>query len=176
MVKMGKTEVLFDNIAFFGYLFISFYFIIRQLRRGRVLSHNAVCNLVHREKIPIWFSKVPLICIDLFDRFVGMATAGDAERKIGAVVMGGRRYLGGKDESMVYIDGGMLFETKVRDIVFHRPVGIEIARIFKRFSLFISCALGSFSFLFFFFPLLRADGMTGGFNQTGVNSDAFVYG
>ena len=103
VVKMGKTKVLFYNIAFFRYLFISFYFIVRQLCRGRVLSHDAVCNLVHREKISIWFSKVSLIGIHLFDRLFGMTTAGDAEGKIGAVVMGCRRHLGSKDKSMVYI-------------------------------------------------------------------------
>jgi len=176
VVKMGKTEVLFDNITFFGYLFISFYFIVRQLCRGRVLSHNAVCNLVHTEKGPVRLAEVPFIGIDLFDRLFGMTTAGDAQRKIWAVVMGCWRHLGGKDKSMLYIDRGMLFEAKVRDIVFHRPVGVKIARIFKRFSRFIPCALRSISFLFFFFELFRAEGMAGGFHQAGVNGDALVYG
>ena len=64
----------------------------------------------------------------------------------------------------------------MRDIVFHRPVGVKIPRIFKRFSRFVHFALGSVSFLFFFFEFFRAEGMTGGFHQAGVNGDALIYG
>lgn len=176
VVKMREAKVLFNNIAFFRYLLVSFYFIVRQLCRSRVLSHDSVRNLVHREENSIWLSKVSLIGIYLFDRVFGVTTASDTKGKIGTVIMGCRRYLGGKDESMAGVDRGVLFEPKVRDIIFHRPVGIEIARVFERFSHFVHFAFGSFSFLFFFFQLFRADGTTGGFHQAGVNGDALVYG
>ena len=105
-----------------------------------------------------------------------MATAGDTERKIGTVRGGGRGYFRSKNKPIMGIDGGMLFKSKVGAVVFDRPVRFEIAGEFKEVSIFIQFTRGCFSFLFFFFQLFLADGMTGGLNQAGVNSYALVDG
>jgi len=171
VMKVGETKVLFHSISFLRYLFFSFYFIVCQFCCSRIFSHDTVSDLVQIKKIPVWFSQIPLIGIPLLNGFFGMTTAGDTERQIRTVMIGGRGHLGGKNEPVQGIDRGMFFKTEVRDIVFYRPVGIEVPAIFKGFPIFITFSLGSFSFLFFFLQFLFTDGMTGRFNQAGVNGD-----
>jgi len=105
-----------------------------------------------------------------------MTTAGDAERKIGAIMVGGRGYLSSKNKPITGINRGMFLQTVVRFIILDSPVGFKIPGEFKRVPLFIQLTRRGFSFLFFFFQLLFAHGMTDRLNQACVNGDAFVNG
>ena len=61
-------------------------------------------------------------------------------------------------------------------VVFDRPVGIEIAGKLHRLSRFVQASLRRFSFDFFFFQLVFADGMAGRFYQAGIDGNAFIDG
>jgi len=74
------------------------------------------------KKLSVLFSKVPFIGINLPDRVLGMATAGDTKGQIGTVVVGSRRHFRGQNKPVTGIDSCMFLETKVWDVVFHRPV------------------------------------------------------
>ena len=105
-----------------------------------------------------------------------MATAGNAQRKIRTVMMRGRSYFRGKDKSVLGIDSGMLLKSKVRDIVFNRPVGIEIARIFRIFPFLSRFPSGVSLFCFSSSSFSFTDGMAGRLYQAGIDGYAFVDG
>jgi len=128
------------------------------------------------KELSIIFAEVAFIGIDFFDGVFGMATGGDTEGKIGAVVMRRWRHFRGQDETVVGIDGGMFFKSEVRDVVLFRPVGIEISGEFKEVPVFIEVTRWFLSFLYFLFQFFFADGMTGRFYQAGVDGYAFVDG
>jgi len=50
------------------------------------------------EKAAVGFSIIPLVGVDLLNGILGMATGGDTERKIGAVVNRGRGQIRGEDK------------------------------------------------------------------------------
>ncbi len=89
---------------------------------------------------------------------LGMTTAGDTEREIGAVMERSRGHFRGQDKTIAGIHGCMLFQAKVRLVVFDRPVGIEIAGRPHRLSQLIQVALWRFSFAPFFFQLASLRG------------------
>ena len=128
------------------------------------------------KEVPVIFSEVSFIGIDFFDRVLGMATSGNTERKIGAVMVGSRSYFRSENEPVVGVNSGVLFKTEVRDVIFDRPVGIKITGEFKDIPIFIKISCGFCSFLFLFFQFVLTYGMAGRLNQTGVNGYAFIDG
>jgi len=128
------------------------------------------------KELSVIFAKVAFIGIDFFDGVFGVATGGDTEGKIGAVVMRSRSHFRGEDEAVVGIDRGVLFKSEVGDIIFDCPVRFDIPGEFKGIPVFIQFSRRCFSFLFFFFQLFLAYGMAGRFDQTCVNGYAFVDG
>ena len=107
---------------------------------------------------------------------LGMTTAGDTQGKKRAVVEGGRGHFRGQDKAIAGIHGCMLFQAKVRLVVFDRPVGIKIAGKLHRLSQLIQAALRRFSFAPFFFQLVFAEGMTGRLYEAGIDGNAFIDG
>jgi hypothetical protein len=75
---MADAEVLLDYVSDFGDELIALDLELSQLGGGGVLAHDAVFDLVKGEKIPVGFTGVALIGIDLFDFALGMATESSA--------------------------------------------------------------------------------------------------
>lgn len=78
IVKMRKTEILLDDVSLLRYLFVSLFFVVRQFCRGSLFSHDAIRDLVHSEKGPVWFSKVSFVGVYLLNGFFGMMLATNA--------------------------------------------------------------------------------------------------
>lgn len=176
MMQMANAEILFDDVPGFGDGLIPLYLIGGQSSAPRSFSHNAVLDIVKAEKLSVILSKVALVGKDLLDRILSMTTAGDTQREKGAIVEGGRCHFRGQDKAITGIDGGMLFQAKVRLVVLDRPVGIEIAGKLYRLTQRIQAALRRFSFDLFFPQLVLAEGMAGGLHQSGIDGDALVDG
>jgi len=176
MVKMTDAEILLNDVTDFRDGLVPLFFISGQFRTRCRFSHDAVFDAVHMQKIPVVFPKISFIGKHLFYRIFGMTTGGDTQREIGAVMVGGRGHFRGKDKTVTGIDGGMLFETKMRDVVSHGPIGIEIAGEFKKISVLVQLALRRFSFVLFFFQFFFGEGTAGRLHQTRIDGDAFVDG
>jgi len=176
IVKMRDTKILLDYIPLLRDLFVSLFLVVCQFCRGRVLSHDAIFNMVAMKKISVWFSTVSFIGIHLFNRFFRMITASDTKREIRTVMVRGRGYFGSKNKPITGIDRGMFLQTIVRFIILDRPVGFEIPGELKGTSVFVQFTRRCFSFLFFFFHLLFGYGMAGRLNQSSVNGYALVDG
>jgi hypothetical protein len=131
-------------------------------------------DLVQMKELAVIFAKISFIREHFLYGVIGVTTAGDTEREVGAVMMGSRGHFRGQNKPIISIDGGVLFKSEVGDIIFYCPVRLDIPGEFENIPVFIEVALGCFALLFFFFQLFLAYVMTGGLNQTGVNSDAFV--
>lgn len=135
-------------------------------------------------EMPIVLSGAPMRCRSLRyavpntlePRKTLRPTASDAEREIGAVMEGSRGDFRGRGKPITGINGGMLFQTIVRNVVLHCPVGFEIVGELKRFVVSIQLVLRRLSFLSFFFPLVFSEGMAGRSHEAGVNGDALVDG
>jgi hypothetical protein len=103
-----------------------------------------------------------------------MTTTGNAKGKIGAVMLGSGGHFRSKNKSITGVDGGVLLEPEVRFVIFDRPVRFEFPGKLKEVAIFIQLTLGSFSLFLFFLQFLLAEGMTGRFNQAGIDGYAFV--
>ena len=176
MMEMADTEVLFHNVADFGDSLVPFFFVGSQPSASCRLSHDAVLDLVKTEELPVFLSKVALVGKDLLDRILGMTTSGDTEGEIGAVMERSRGHFRGEDKTISGIHRSVLFQSKVRLVVFDRPVGIEISGELRRFSQLIQAALRCFSFSPFFPQFVFADGTAGRFYQAGIDGHAFIDG
>ena len=173
---MRETEILFNNIPNLRDGCVPLYFVFSQLGALWCFSHDTVCDLIQSKKAPVGLTAVSFIGIHLLDGFFCMTAAGNTQGEIGAVMMGGRGHLGGKDKSIPGINGGMFLQTIMGFFIFHRPVRFEIPGKLARFPLFVQFALGGLSLLSFFLQLLGAEGMAGRLDQPGINGDAFVDG
>lgn len=96
---MGKSEILLNDIPGLGNGFIPLDFMWRQLRSPDSLGHDAVGDMIEMKDISVILFKVAFIGIDLLDRVLGMATAGNTKGKIRAVMMGGRCHFRGQSAS-----------------------------------------------------------------------------
>lgn len=139
-------------------------------------SHDAVFNVVHMEKVSVIFSKISFIGIGLLNEILGMARAGNKQGETGAIMKGSERYLRGQDKPITGINRSMFFESIMRDIIFNRPVRLQITREFERIFRFIHFPFGRFSALSFFLQLLLAARMAGRLDQAGINGYALVNG
>jgi len=74
--------------------------------------------MIEMKKLSVLSSKVALIGINLPDRVLGMATAGDTKGQIGTVMVGGRRHFRGQDKPVTVINSSVFLETKVWDETF----------------------------------------------------------
>ena len=173
---MGDSEILLNDVPDFGDGLVPIYFMLRQFRSPGGLGHDAVGDFVQMEKLSVVFSKVSFVGIHFLDGLIGMTTAGNAKRKIGAVMVGSGGHFRSKNKSITGIDGGVFLEPEVRLVILDRPVRFEITGKFKDVAVFIQLSLGSFSLFLFFLQFLLAEGMTGRFNQAGIDGYAFVDG
>jgi len=105
-----------------------------------------------------------------------MIAAGNAKGKIRAVMLGSWGHFRSKNKSVTSIDRGMFLEPEVRLVILDRPVRFKIPGKFKDVAVFIQLTIGSFSLFLFFLQFLLAEGMTGRFNQAGIDGYAFVDG
>ncbi len=103
--------------------------------------------------------------IHFLDGLIGMTASGDTERKIRAVMVGGRGHFGGKNKPITGIDRGVFLEAEVRLVILESPVRFEVTRKLKDVAVFIQFTLRGFSLFLFFLQFLSAEGMTGRFNQ-----------
>jgi len=147
---MAQSKVLLHNVPDFGNCFVTFFFIFRKFCTYSCFAHNAICNIIQGQKLPVRFSEIPFICKYLFDGFFRMTTSGNAKRKIRAVMMGIRRYFRSQDESLQDIYGSMFLQTEMSDIIFSCPVRFPIAGEFKRLAVLSDIAFGRFAFSLFF--------------------------
>jgi hypothetical protein len=176
MMKMADAKILFHHVPDLGDGLIPLYLIGGQLSTPRGFSHNAILDIVKAQKLTVVLSKVALVCKDFLNWILSMATAGDTQRKIRAVMERGRGHFRGQDKAVTRVHGSMFFQSKVWLVVLDRPVGIEIAGKLHRFSKFIQDSLRRLSFDPFFFQFILAEGMAGRLYQTGIDGNAFIDG
>ena len=86
VLQMADPEVLFDDVSDLGDFFVSFDFQSGQFRRGRILSHDAIGDLVEGQKVPVRLAGVSLVREHLFDGLFGMAAISCTIRQIVGVV------------------------------------------------------------------------------------------
>ena len=173
---MGDSEILFDHVPDFGDGLVSIDFVLCQFRPPGGLGHDAVGDLVQIQKIPIVFSKIPFVRIHSPDGLIGMTTAGNAERKIRAVMVGSGGHFRSENKPIMGIDGGMFLKPEMRLVIFDCPVRFEIAGKLKDVAILVQFSLGCFALFLFFLQFLLTEGMAGRFNQTGIDGYAFVDG
>src|SRR5512143_2424295 len=77
-MQVADAEVLLDDVPDFGDELVALDLQVGQLGGGGVLAHDAVFDLVKGEKVPVGFTGVALVGIDLFDFTLGMATESSA--------------------------------------------------------------------------------------------------
>ncbi len=75
---------------------------------------------------------------------------------------------------MIGINAGMLFEPIMRRIFLNYPVRVQIAVEFKRLAVFIKFAFRRIMLISGLLDFIIADGATGGFNESGINGNAFI--
>jgi len=176
MMKMADAKILFHHVPDLGDGLVPLYLIRGQLGASGGFSHNAVLDLVHTEKLPVFLSKIALVGKDLLYGILGMTTASDTQREIRAVMERCRGHFRRQDKAITGIYGSVLLQSKVRDLISHCPVRIEIAGKLHRLSRLIQASFRRFSFDFFFLQFIFADGMAGRLYQAGVDGNAFIDG
>jgi hypothetical protein len=124
---MGDSEILLDDVPDFGDGLVPVYFMLRQFRSTGGLGHDAVSDFVQAKEVSIGFSKISFVCIYFLDGVIGMTASGDAKRKVGAVIAGGRSHFCGENETMIDIHSDMLLETEVGLVIFDYPVRFKVA-------------------------------------------------
>ena len=145
---MGDSKILLNDIPDLRDGFITIYFMLRQFRSPDGLGHNAVGDLIQIKELSVMLSKIAFIGIHFLDGLSGMTTAGNAKRKIGTVMVGGRGHFRSKNKPVTGINGSMLFETIMGDVIFNRPVRFEITGKLKEVAIFIQLSLRCFFFFF----------------------------
>ena len=173
---MGDSKILLHDISDLGDGLVPVYFVLRQFRTRDSLGHDAVGDFVQAEEVSIGFSKISFVCIYFLDGIIGMTASGDAKRKVGAVMAGGRSHFCGENETVIYIHSDVLLETEVGLVILDHPVRFEVTGKLKDIAIFIQLSLRSFALFPFFLQFLLAEGMTGRLNQAGIDGYAFVDG
>ena len=173
---MGDSKILLHDISDLGDGLVPVYFVLRQFRTRDSLGHDAVGDFVQAEEVSIGFSKISFVCIYFLDGIIGMTASGDAKRKVGAVMAGGRSHFCGENETVIYIHSDVLLETEVGLVILDHPVRFEVTGKLKDIAIFIQLSLRSFALFPFFLQFLLAEGMAGGLDQTGIDGYAFVDG
>lgn len=171
---MADSEILFDDVSNLGDFFVSFDFQGGEFRRGRVFPHDAVGDLVGRQKVSIRFAGVSLVSEHLFDGLFGMPAIDGAIGQIVGVVYRSRCRGSGQDETVVDVHGRMFLESVMGNVLLNDPIRVQVARKFLGFSVFIEIALGGIAFFFKFLQLLIGCGAAGGLDESGVDGNAFV--
>ena len=115
---MADAEILFDNLSYLGDLLVSFDFKIREFCRCRVLSHDAVFDIVFGQKTTIGLPRVAFIGIYFLDGCFCMFTENGTVIQIIGVIDRSRIQGGRQDEAVVGVHGGMFLQAIVGDIVF----------------------------------------------------------
>ena len=129
-----------------------------ELGGGGVLAHDAIFDFVEGQKVPVGFSCVALVGIDLFDLLFCMTTESGAIGEVVGIVDRGRGEGGGQHKTVAGVDRRMFFQTKVGDIIFNRPVGFEVPGELQRFAGFIPLALFGVAVFALLFQLILAQG------------------
>jgi hypothetical protein len=173
---MADAEVLLHDISDFGDGLVTQDLRVGQLGGGGVLAHDAVFDLIEGEKVPVGFSGVAFIGIDLFDFLLGMTTERRAVGQEVGIVDRGRSQCGGQHKAVAGVHRGMFLQPKVRGIIFDYPVGLEITGELQRLAVFIVLPLFGLAVFAVFFQLVVAQGAAGGLDQAGVHGNALVDG
>jgi len=139
----GQAKILFDNVSFFGDGFVSGDFGFGKASVDIVFSHDVVGDFVHGKKVSIRGAGIALVGIDDIDFLIGVHAVDGGIGQIGRVAVGGRGEGGRQNQSIFHIDGGMLFQAEMGEIVFDGPVGFKIAGEFFGIAVFIQVAVGA---------------------------------
>ena len=67
-------------------------------------------------------TRIAFISIDLFNFVLGMTTKNRTVRQVVGIINRGRCNCSGQDKTVIDIDGGVFFKTKMGGIVFDSPV------------------------------------------------------
>ena len=169
---MTDAEVLFSDISDFKDFFVTFNFMFSQSSRGRIFSHDAICNFVFSKEVSVGHSGVPFIGKYLFNGLFGVAAEGGTVLKQVGVIDRGGCEGSGQDKAVVDTNGSMFFEAVMRLVIFDNPVRVKALGVFFGFSVFIQFAFRSIHFFFKFFDLRIADRMICRFNKPGIDGDA----
>jgi len=82
----------------------------------------------------------------------------------------------GQNKAVIGIDRGMFFKSVMGNIFLYNPIRVQIPGEFFGFTVFIKFTFRRIVFFFQFLEFLVADRPAGGFNESGINSDAFIDG
>ena len=176
VMEMGEPEILFDYIADLGDGLVTCHFERGEIGSSCGLSHDSVGDAICGKEGPVGFSEVPLVGVDLLYGFTGMTASGDAQREIGAVMVGCRGDFRSKEESVAGIDGGMFLEAEEGLVFFGGPVRFDIPGELEGVPLSVQFPFPGLSFVPFFRELSRTDGTACRLYQSGINGDTFGYG
>jgi len=105
-----------------------------------------------------------------------VSTESGAIGEVVGIVNRGRSEGGGQHKTVLSIHRGMLFEAKVRDVVFNGPIGFQVPGELQRLAGFIALSFFSLAVLTLLFQFILTQGSTGRLNQAGIHSNAFVDG
>jgi hypothetical protein len=117
-VEMADAEILLNYISDLGDGLVALDLQLGELGGGGVFAHDAIFDVVEGEKIPVGFSSVALVGIDLFDLLFCMTTESGAIGQEVGIVHRGRCEGGGQHKAMAGVDRRVFFEPKVRGIIF----------------------------------------------------------
>jgi hypothetical protein len=168
-MQVADAEVLLHNVSNFGDGLVAMDFQLGELSGGGVLAHDAIFNLIEGEEVPVGLTGVSLVGIDLFDLLFCMTTESGAIGEEVGIVHRSWRKRGGQHKAVFSIHRGMLFEAKVRDVVFNGPIGIQVPGELQRLAGFIAVSFFSLAVFTLLFQLILAQRPSGGLYQTGIH-------
>ena len=106
-MQVADAEVLLDDVSDFGDGLVAQDLRVGQLGGGGVLAHDAVVDLIECQEVPVGFSGVAFIGIDLLDLLLGMTTEDGAVGQEVGIVDRGRGECGGQHKAVAGVHRGM---------------------------------------------------------------------
>ena len=103
-----------------------------------------------------------------------MTTVNSTIFEIIGIVDRSRGHGSGQNKAVIGVNRGMFFEPIMRRIFLNNPVRVQIAMEFKRFAVFIKFAFRRIMLISGLLDFVIADRPTGGFNESGINGNAFI--
>ena len=173
-MQMADAEVLLDDISDFRDGLVALDLELGQLGGGGVLAHDAILDLIERQKVPVGFTGVSLVGVDFLYWLFGMTTVDRAVgQKVGIVDRSGCKG-GGQHKAVFGIHRDVLLEAKVRGVVSNGPVGFQISGELQRLSGFILFSFFGLAVFTLLFQFILTQGSTGGLDQAGIHGNALI--
>jgi hypothetical protein len=140
------------------------------------LAHDPISDMVLGQKVTIGFSGVSFVGKDLFDGLLGMPAVDGAIGQVSGIADRSRSDGGGQDKAVVGVHGSVLLKAVMRHLFLNHPIRFEITAVLFRLTVFIKTASIRIVNLPELLQFFIADRKAGGFNKSGIDSDALING